>query len=101
MKVGELTAEISKASGGDRKSENFKNDNGVDFDHSKKAQLKSIGIAERTAERFEHLTNSGEKSKHQAVTELGLTVYLSTALAKGFMQAKRQCCRIAHPSGRR
>lgn len=60
VKVGELTAEIPKASGGDRKSENFKNDNGVDFDHSKKAQLKSIGIAERTAERFEHLARHPE-----------------------------------------
>ena len=62
VKIGELTAQIEKHSGGDHKSENFKMDNTVDFDSAKTKSetLKEIGIPQKTAERFERLAKHPE-----------------------------------------
>ena len=62
VKIGELTAQIEKHSGGDHKSENFKMDNTVDFDSpkTKSETLKEIGIPQKTAERFERLAKHPE-----------------------------------------
>lgn len=63
VKIGEITARIPKASGGDRRSEDFKNDNMVDFEKPKSATLSEMGISQKQAERYETL------SKHPEVVE--------------------------------
>ena len=63
VRVGEMLREIPKASGGDRKSDNFKNVNNVDFEPqtiepkqpTKTEVIKSAGIAPKTAERFQQM----------------------------------------------
>lgn len=69
VKIGELTAKIPKASGGDRKSDRFKNDTTVDYEMPKSKALSDIGIPQRTAERFERLARhpeAVEKAKAKA-----------------------------------
>lgn len=55
VKIGAMLKEIPKASGGDRRSEDFKNDIGVEFEKPKpKTQvLEEIGIPQKTAERYQ------------------------------------------------
>lgn len=58
VRIGELMAQIPKASGGDRKSEDFKNDTAVDFDKAtptKKEIIKQAGFTQKQAERFQTL----------------------------------------------
>lgn len=58
VRIGELMALIPKASGGDRKSEDFKNDTAVDFDKAtptKKEIIKQAGFTQKQAERFQTL----------------------------------------------
>lgn len=58
VRIGELMALIPKASGGDRKSEDFKNDTAVDFDKAaptKKEIIKQAGLTQKQAERFQTL----------------------------------------------
>ena len=58
VRIGELMTQIPKASGGDRKSEDFKNDTAVDFDKAtptKKEIIKQAGFTQKQAERFQTL----------------------------------------------
>ena len=61
-KIGELIREIPKASGGDRKSDNFKISPHVDFDSQKpKASvLRENGISQRQAEHFQMMARHPE-----------------------------------------
>jgi len=62
VKVGELTAEIPKATKGtgSNQFQRAENRNVAEFSKSKSEQLKSIGIKQDTAERFEHLARHPE-----------------------------------------
>jgi len=56
VKIGQLTSEIPKSSGGDRKSDNFKNDNADAFDKQSKSEhdvVKQLG--ERNIQRFQQM----------------------------------------------
>ena len=67
--IGKLTAKIPKGSGGDRKSNEFKNRNGAEFEKTKSETLKEAGIKQDTAERFERLAKNPEaveKAKEDA-----------------------------------
>lgn len=59
VRMGQLTAAIPKASGGDRRSENFKKDSDVHFE-TKSEQLEEIGLSEKQANRFETLAKHPE-----------------------------------------
>jgi hypothetical protein len=59
MKIGEMTKEIPKAGGGDRRSEVFKSDTGVGFEKQTKAEvIESLGFNEKQVERFETLADN-------------------------------------------
>lgn len=58
VKVGELTAEIPKATPNNNPFHEI--DNSVELVSSKSEQLKQVGIPQRTAERFEHLARHPE-----------------------------------------
>lgn len=55
MRLGELMAKVPKASGGDRRSENFKNDSGVVFEKSKTDIIKDAGFTPKQVQRFQTL----------------------------------------------
>ena len=60
VKIGQLMKNLPKASGGDRRSENFKNDSGVDFEKSKTEVIKDAGFTLKQAERFQQLADNQE-----------------------------------------
>lgn len=60
-KIGEFTARIPKASGGDRKSDSFKNRNSANFEKTKKQELSERGIDKDTASRYEALAKEENK----------------------------------------
>jgi len=47
---------MPKASGGDRRSESFKIDSGVDFEKTKQQTIASLGFSQKEAERIQQLT---------------------------------------------
>lgn len=58
VKLGEMTKNIPKASGGDRRSEDFKSDTAVVFEKSKKDAITELGFTPKQVERFETLANN-------------------------------------------
>lgn len=61
VKLGEMTKNIPKASGGDHRSQVFKNDSGVDFEKqvkSKKEVIHDLGFTPKQVERFEKLADN-------------------------------------------
>jgi len=65
VKLGEITAQIPKASGGDRRSENFKRDTMDTFEKTKQSQLSEIGLTKKQASRYEALA----KPENQPIIE--------------------------------
>lgn len=55
VRIGELMAKVPKGSGGDRRSENFKSDNGVVFEKTKSEVIESAGFTPKQVQRFETL----------------------------------------------
>lgn len=98
VKIGELTARMEKAAGGDRKSGAFKINSGVDFEKTPKAeQLKKAGLKQHTAERFERLAahpKEVERAKAQARKEGRIVTrqdaMSSIALSEGVENLSRQ-----------
>lgn len=60
VRMGQLTAAIPKASGGDRRSENFKSNTADTFEKPKEEQLSEIGMTRQQANRFETLAKHPE-----------------------------------------
>lgn len=60
VKIGKMIDEIPKASGGDRRSNDFKNDNAVDFEKTKSESLTELGISQKQAERYQKMANHPE-----------------------------------------
>lgn len=54
VKIGELMAKVPKASGGDRRSDSFKNDSGVHFE-TKTEVIEKAGFTPKQVERFQTL----------------------------------------------
>jgi hypothetical protein len=54
VRIGELMAKVPKASGGDRRSEDFKNDTAVHFE-TKTAVIEQAGFTPKQVQRFEAL----------------------------------------------
>lgn len=85
VRLGELTAQMEKVSGGDRRSENFKKDSAVHFEKAqgartelkdtavpKSKKLEEIGITEKQKQRYESLAKHPEavqKAKAKARKE--------------------------------
>ena len=57
-RIGELTKAIPKGSGGDRRSDNFKNDSTVGFEKSKTEVITDLGFTPKQVERFEILADN-------------------------------------------
>lgn len=68
MRTGELLKAIPKASGGDRKSANFKKPTGGQFEKSKSEVIKSLGFDRHQAERMQTLADNQQVVK-QAIQE--------------------------------
>lgn len=58
VKIGELTAAMPKASGGDRRSEGFKMCTADDFEKPKRQALAEIGLTQSQARRYEMLAKN-------------------------------------------
>lgn len=54
VRIGELMAKVPKASGGDRRSEDFKNDTAVHFE-TKADVIEKAGFTTKQVQRFETL----------------------------------------------
>lgn len=68
VRIGELMARVPKASGGDRRSENFKTDSGVVFE-TKANVIEKAGFTPKQAERFQRMAahpEAVERAKAQA-----------------------------------
>ena len=63
VRIGELMAEAPKASGGDRRSERFKNDSTVEFEKPKSEVIRESGFTQKQVERFQTM------AKHPEVVE--------------------------------
>ena len=57
-RIGELTKAIPKGSGGDRRSDNFKNDSTVGFEKSKTEVMSELGFTPQQTQRFEILADN-------------------------------------------
>lgn len=68
MRMGELLRQIPKASGGDRKSENFKKPTGGQFEKPKAEIVKELGFERHQAQRMEQLAENPEIVK-EAIQE--------------------------------
>ena len=55
VRIGELMRQVPKASGGDRRSENFKNNTNVTFEKQKKQVISDMGFTPMQVSRFETL----------------------------------------------
>ena len=105
VRVGEMLREIPKASGGDRKSDNFKNVNNVDFEPqtiepkqpTKTEVIKSAGIAPKTAERFQQMAAHKDivVKAIQEAREKNDIVSRSTVLNKIKLEEKKETIRQA------
>lgn len=60
VKIGQLMKKLPKASGGDRRSKNFKNDSGVVFEKTKTEVIKDAGFTLKQKERFQQLADNQE-----------------------------------------
>lgn len=63
QKMGELLLEIPKASGGDRKSEYFKNPTRVNFEKSKSETVKDLGFNKNQASQLQQMALNPEAVK--------------------------------------
>lgn len=63
QKMGELLLEIPKASGGDRKSEDFKNPTRVNFEKSKAETVKDLGFNKNQASQLQQMALNPEAVK--------------------------------------
>lgn len=68
MRMGEMLKEIPKASGGDRRSENFKVRTDANYEKPKSDVLTELGITKDTASRFEQMADHPEIVQ-QAIAE--------------------------------
>ena len=71
-RMGELLKAVPKASGGDRRSDDFKISSHVDFEKTKSEVIKESGLTQRQAEHFQFMANhpdSVEKAKEKARKE--------------------------------
>lgn len=57
VRIGELMAKVPKASGGDRRSDSFKNDSGVHFE-TKTEVIEKAGFTPKQVQRFETLAKN-------------------------------------------
>lgn len=60
QRIGELLLAIPKASGGDRRSDNFKSDNDVHFEKTKAETISDMGYGEREAKDFQQMAKNPE-----------------------------------------
>lgn len=71
-RIGELMAKVPKASGGDRRSEKFKNDTTVEFEKSKSEVIREAGFTPKQVERFQTIAKhpeAVEMAKEEARTK--------------------------------
>ncbi|MBQ3455257.1 MAG: hypothetical protein IJG36_02360 [Synergistaceae bacterium] len=68
VRLGELTAAMPKASGGDRRSEDFKKPSGGSFEKSKRQVIEESGFSKTQVQRFEELASHPEIVE-QAIVE--------------------------------
>lgn len=60
QRIGELLLAIPKASGGDRKSEDFKNPNGGNFEKTKSETIKDMGYGKNEAHDYQQMAKHPE-----------------------------------------
>lgn len=92
VRLGELMTMIPKTSGGDRKSENFKNDSGVDFERqpTKAEIIEQAGFTQKQAERFQTLAAHPEIVEQAKAEARENDDVVSRSLALNMIKAKHK-----------
>ena len=73
---------MPKTTGGDRKSETFKNDTAVDFEKPKSTALHDMGITQKQAERFQMLAAHPDIVAHPEGRQLRRTLQTDISIQK-------------------
>lgn len=68
MQIGRMLKEIPKVSGGDRKSENFKNQPEMNFDKPKSEVVQNLGFSRNQVSQFQQMADH-EEVVHEAIAE--------------------------------
>ncbi len=91
QRIGELLLAIPKASGGDRKSENFKNDSNVNFEKTKAETISDMGYGEREARDYQQMAKNPDVVRKviEDATAAGEVVTKSTVM-KQIQRAKEE-----------
>ena len=91
QRIGELLLAIPKASGGDRKSENFKNDSNVNFEKTKAETISDMGYGEREARDYQQMAKNPEIVRRviEEATANG-EVVTKSAVMRQIQQAKAE-----------
>lgn len=96
VRIGEILNAMPKASGGDRRSDNFKKDSGVHFEKTKQQATEELGFDAKQVQRFQTLAANKdlvEQIKQEARDADDLptrTAVLQAAKARNFMEQREQ-----------
>ena len=101
QRIGELLLSIPKASGGDRRSEDFKNDSSVNFEKTKSETISDMGYGEREARDYQQMAKNPEivRKVIEEATANG-EVVTKTAVMKQIQQAKAEAREEARQESR-
>lgn len=101
QRIGELLLSIPKASGGDRRSEDFKNDSNVNFEKTKSETISDMGYGEREARDYQQMAKNPEivRKVIEEATANG-EVVTKTAVMKQIQQAKAEAREEARQESR-
>ena len=82
QRIGELLLSIPKASGGDRRSEDFKNDSNVNFEKTKSETISDMGYGEREARDYQQMAKNPDivRKVIEDATAAGEVVTKSTVM---------------------
>lgn len=101
QRIGELLLSIPKASGGDRRSEDFKNDSNVNFEKTKSETISDMGYGEREARDYQQMAKNPDivRKVIEEATANG-EVVTKAAVMKQIQQAKAEAREEARQESR-
>lgn len=89
-RIGELMQQVPKASGGDRRSELFKSDSGVDFEKGKADVIREAGFTQKQVERFQILAAHPEIVEQAKAEARENNDIVSRSLALNMIKAQQK-----------
>lgn len=90
VRIGELMSRVPKASGGDRRSENFKKDTAVSFEKPKADIIRDAGFTTKQVQRFQTLAAHPEIVEQAKAEARENDDIVSRSLVLNMVKAKKQ-----------